>query len=56
MVEQARTHNNELPKAVMNGFDWMFVQSSTVVILLNFCSKNQRLGQYPNRCDILKKN
>ena len=39
-----------LPKAGLNGFDWRFVQSSTAVFLLNFCTKNPRLRQYPNRC------
>ena len=38
-----------LPKAGLNGFDWRFVQSSTAVFLLNFCTKNPRLRQYPNR-------
>ncbi len=33
------TANKVLPKAGVNGFDWAFVQSSTAVILLNFCAK-----------------
>ena len=38
-----------LPKAGLNGFDWTFVQGSTFVLRLNFCAKNPRLRQYPNR-------
>ncbi len=46
---KARTANKVLPKAGLNGFDWTFVQGSTFVILLNFCAKNPRLRQYPER-------
>jgi len=38
-----------LPKAGLNGFDWTFVQGSSSVLRLNFCAKNPRLRQYPNR-------
>jgi len=38
-----------LPKAGLNGFDWTFVQGSAFVLRLNFCAKNPRLRQYPNR-------
>ncbi|WP_209391314.1 hypothetical protein, partial [Chryseobacterium sp. RR2-3-20] len=41
--------NKVLPKAGLNFFDWAFVQGSIAVILLNFCAKNPRLRQYPNR-------
>ncbi len=41
--------NKVLPKAGQNGFDWTFVQGSTFVLRLNFCAKNPRLRQYPNR-------
>jgi tetratricopeptide (TPR) repeat protein len=42
-------YNKVLPKAGLNGFDWTFVQGSTFVLRLNFCAKNPRLRQYPNR-------
>ncbi len=42
-------HNKVLPKAGLNGFDWTFEQGSTFVLRLNFCAKNPRLRQYPNR-------
>ena len=29
-----------LPKAGLKGFDWTFVQSSTIVLQLNYCAKN----------------
>ena len=48
--QEARTANKVLPKAGLNGFDWTFVQNSTFVLRLNFCTKNPRLRQYPNRC------
>lgn len=32
--------NMVLPKAGLNGFDWVFVQGSTFVLRLNFCAKN----------------
>jgi hypothetical protein len=38
-----------LPKAGLNGFYWAFVKGSTFVLRLNFCAKNPRLRQYPNR-------
>ena len=41
--------HKELPKAGRNGFDWTFIQDSTFVLRLNFCDKNPRLRQYPNR-------
>ncbi len=41
--------NKVLPKAGLNCFDWAFVQGSTFVLLLNFCTKNPRLRQYPIR-------
>ncbi len=41
--------NKVLPKAGLNGFDWAFVQGSTFVLQLNFCTKNPRLRQYPKR-------
>ena len=47
--QEAHTHNKVLPKAGLNGFDWTFVHSSTFVLRLNFCVKNPRLWQYPNR-------
>jgi hypothetical protein len=47
---KARTANKLLPKAGLNGFDWTFVQGSIFVLRLNFCAKNPRLRQYPNRC------
>lgn len=34
------TANMLLPKAGLNSFNWAFMQSSTAVILLNFCAKN----------------
>ena len=48
MINLAAT-NKVLPKAGLNGFDWTFVQGSTFVLRLNFCAKNPRLRQYPNR-------
>ena len=42
--------NKVLPKAGPNGFDWAFMQGSTFVLRLNFCTKNPRLRQYPKRC------
>jgi len=47
--QKGRTANKVLPKAGLNGFDWAFVQGSTFVLRLNFCAKNPRLRQYPNR-------
>jgi len=47
--EKRAAGNTVLPKAGLNSFDWAFVQGSTAVILLNFCIKNPRLRQYPNR-------
>ena len=44
-----RTANKVLPKAGLTFFDWTFVQGSTFVLRLNFCAKNPRLRQYPNR-------
>ena len=41
--------NTVLPKAGLNSFDWTFVQGSAFVLRLNFCAKNPRLRQYPNR-------
>ena len=35
--------------AGLNCFDWTFVQSSTAVILLNFCAKNPRLRKATKR-------
>ena len=49
MQKEGRTHNKVLPKAGLNGFDWTFVQGLTFVLRLNFCAKNPRLRQYPNR-------
>ena len=49
MRKEGRTANKVLPKAGRNDFDSTFVQDSTAVILLNFCAKNPRLRQYPNR-------
>ena len=49
LKEEQRPGNKVLPKAGLNGFDWTFVQGSTFVILLNYCAKNPRLRQYPNR-------
>jgi len=43
------TANKVLPKAGLNGFDWAFVQGSTLILRLNFCAKNPRLRQYPKR-------
>jgi len=48
-MEKQRTANKVLPKAGLNGFDWTFVQGSSLGFLLNFCAKNPRLRQYPNR-------
>src|SRR5690606_26882103 len=39
-----------LPKAGLSSSDWTFVQGSTFVLRLNFCTNNPRLRQYPNRC------
>lgn len=55
--KESRTDNRVLPKAGLNGFVWTFVQNSTLVILMNFCAKNPRLRQYPNRlakCKIMR--
>ena len=41
--------NKVLPKAGLKCFDCAFVQGSTFVLRLNFCAKNPRLRQYPNR-------
>ncbi len=46
---ETTTANKVLPKAGPNGFDWTFVQGSIFVLRLNFCAKNSRLRQYPNR-------
>jgi hypothetical protein len=48
-MEERAAHNKVLPKAGLNGFDWTFVQGSSFVLRLNFCAKNTRLRQYPNR-------
>ncbi len=45
---RSTTTNKVLPKAGLNGFDWTFVQGSTVVILLNFCAKNPAFGNTQN--------
>jgi len=47
--KESRTANKVLPKAGLNGFDWAFVQGSTFVLRLNYCTKNPRLRQYPKR-------
>jgi len=49
--QAGRTDNKVLPKAGLNGFDWTFVRDSTFVLRLNFCAKNPRLRQYPNRLE-----
>lgn len=49
MKGKVRTHNKVLPKAGLKCFYETFVQSSTAVILLIFCTINPRLRQYPNR-------
>ncbi|MCZ2459296.1 MAG: hypothetical protein LC128_06685 [Chitinophagales bacterium] len=46
-------YNKVLPKAGLNGFDWIFVQGSTCILRLNFCANNPRLRQYPNRRDAM---
>ncbi len=43
-------HNKVLPKAGVMNFYETFVQSSTVVILLNSSAETPRLRQYPKRC------
>ena len=47
--EEAQTPNKVLPKAGLNGFDWAFVQGSTLVLRLDFSAINPRLRQYPKR-------
>ncbi|WP_293884626.1 hypothetical protein [Sphingobacterium sp. UBA1498] len=47
-ITKARTANKVLPKAVLNSFDWAFVQGSTFVLRLNFSAKNPRLRQAPD--------
>lgn len=41
--------NKVLPKAWLNGFDWTFLQGSTLVLRMNFSAENPRLRQYPKR-------
>ena len=41
--------NMGLAKVGLKFFDLTFAQSSTSVILLNFCAKNPRLRQAPDR-------
>jgi hypothetical protein len=48
--QQMPAGNKVLPKAGLNGFNWIFVQGSTFVLRLSFCAINPRLRQYPNRC------
>ena len=50
--EEAQTPNKVLPKAGLNGFDWAFVQGSTLVLRLDFSAINPRLRQYPKRCTL----
>ena len=45
MNDKKTPHNKVLLKAVLNGFDWAFVQGSKFVLRLNFCTKNPRLRQ-----------
>ncbi len=40
MTDKKTPYNKVLPKAGLNGFDWTFVQDSTFVLRLNFCTKN----------------
>jgi hypothetical protein len=42
--------NKVLPKWRLKCYYEIFVQNSTVVILLNFSANNPPLRQYPNRC------
>ena len=49
MKGKVRTHNKVLPKAGLKCFYETFVQGSTFGIPLNYCAKNPRLRQYPNR-------
>src|SRR5690606_21851448 len=42
LADRTPAGNKVLPKAGLNGFDWTFVQGSTLVILLNFCVKIPR--------------
>jgi len=46
--------NKVLPKAVLNGFDWTFVQGSTFVLRLNFSAKNPAFGNTQNVSGQLK--
>jgi hypothetical protein len=48
--QECRTANKVLPKAGANGFDWTFVQGSTLVFQMNSSAETPRLRQYPNRC------
>lgn len=41
--------NKVSPKAGLNGFDRTFVRVSTLGSIMNFCAKNHRHRQYPNR-------
>ncbi|KFC22831.1 hypothetical protein IO90_04500 [Chryseobacterium sp. FH1] len=43
-MNKQRTANKVLPKAGLNGFDWIFVQGSTFVLRLNFCTKIPAFG------------
>jgi len=51
--ERRAAGNTVLPKAGLNGFDWVFVQGSTFVLRVNFSAKNPRLRQYPKRRDAM---
>jgi len=53
LTERSPATNKVLPKAWLNGFDWAFVQGSTFVLRVNFCTKNPRLRQYPKRYQLL---
>jgi len=47
MNKKSRTANKVLPKAGLNGFDWAFVQGSTLVFQINSGAETPRLRQYP---------
>lgn len=45
---KTRTANTVLPRAGLNGFVWTFVQDSTFVLRLNFCTLKPALLQAAN--------
>lgn len=47
-TKDRKAADNVLPKVKLNGFDWTFVQGSTIVLQLNFWTKITTFGNTLN--------